>query len=115
MRLATLSSAIAKRDPRHLIRLSKLKLSAGALRLHKSIVAELTKRRVHLEMSERHLKAIGVEDVLRRGYSITTRKKDGAIIRRAGDVRPGERLLTRLHEGNVESVADDPRQPRLFE
>ena len=39
---------------------------------------------------------------LKRGYSLTFRE-DGRIVRRAGDVRAGDRLTTRLGEGQVVS------------
>ena len=42
--------------------------------------------------------------VLTRGYSITT-DADGRVVRRADAVRPGDRLTTRLAEGEVASVA----------
>ena len=45
---------------------------------------------------------------------MTTRKRDGAIVRSAADVRAGEKLVTRLAEGVIESSAGDPKQPELF-
>jgi exodeoxyribonuclease VII large subunit len=73
------------------------------------------KREQRVESLARFLHAVGPEQVLRRGYSITTRKKDGAILKRATEVRAGDRLVTRFADGQVESVADDRNQPRLFE
>ena len=41
--------------------------------------------------------------VLSRGYSITQRPSDERIVRSAGDVRIGELICTRLHEGQIVS------------
>lgn len=113
--LSELSAAAAQRHPRHQVRLSTLRLAGFEQRLGSAISSDLKKRMLQLEMTERHLQAIGPEQVLRRGYSITMRKKDGAILRSAREVRPGEKLLTRLVDGTIESVTDDANQPRLFE
>jgi hypothetical protein len=36
-------------------------------------------------------------------------------VRSAEQLKPGERIVTRLRDGEVESVVDDAKQPRLFE
>jgi exodeoxyribonuclease VII large subunit len=63
----------------------------------------------------RHLTAVSPEQVLKRGYSITTRKRDGAIVRDSHQLKNGERIVTRVADGSVESVVDDGKQPGLFE
>ncbi len=62
-----------------------------------------------------HLHAIGPEQVLARGYSITSIKKTSQIVRAAADAQPGTVLVTRLGDGTVESVTRDASQGRLFE
>ena len=51
---------------------------------------------------ERQLNAFNPLAVLKRGYSITL-NADGRAIRRAKDVKPGERVLTKVGEGEVTS------------
>jgi exodeoxyribonuclease VII large subunit len=63
----------------------------------------------------RHLASVSPGQVLKRGYSITTRKRDGAIVRDANVLKAGERVVTKVAEGSFESVVDDGKQPRLFE
>ena len=53
--------------------------------------------------------------MLRRGFTLTIRKKDGRILRSATEVRPGDRMITRFADGQVEWTAEDPRQPGLFQ
>lgn len=47
------------------------------------------------------LEALSPLAVLARGYAIA-RREGGAIVRRAADVAPGDRLALRLHEGRVD-------------
>ncbi|MCX7827166.1 MAG: exodeoxyribonuclease VII large subunit, partial [Verrucomicrobiae bacterium] len=54
------------------------------------------------ELSGR-LALLGPQNVLNRGYSVTTRATDGKVITAAGQVRKGERLRTRLREGEIDS------------
>ncbi|MDA8312014.1 MAG: exodeoxyribonuclease VII large subunit [Actinomycetota bacterium] len=48
--------------------------------------------------------AYDVERQLERGYTLTL-DEDGRIVRHAGEVGPGQRLVTRFTDGNVRSVA----------
>jgi exodeoxyribonuclease VII large subunit len=49
--------------------------------------------------------------VLGRGYSMTMREQDGELIRSAADVRAGERIITRVAKGQIESeVVSDSAQ-----
>ena len=57
-----------------------------------------------LEKCARSLELLNPYSVLERGYSITT-GEDGSVVRDAAEVRSGERLVTRLASGTVESVA----------
>jgi exodeoxyribonuclease VII large subunit len=50
------------------------------------------------------LRLLGPEQVLARGYSITMDALDGQIIRSARQTRSGQKLKTRLHSGEVQSV-----------
>ena len=53
------------------------------------------------------LRLLGPEQVLARGYSITMNADTGRVIRAAAEVKPGQKLRTRLRSGEVRSVAKD--------
>ena len=55
---------------------------------------------------EVQLRAMNPHAVLDRGYSITS-DKQGKVIRAARDVQHGQRLLTRVAEGTIESEVSD--------
>lgn len=84
-------------------------------RLRRRLEDGIQRRQLRVDSLEKQLEALSPLAVLNRGYTITTRKKDGSIVRRVEQVKPGDHLLTRLPDGEVESIAEDKSQPRLFE
>jgi exodeoxyribonuclease VII large subunit len=56
--------------------------------------------------ADERLRLLGPEQVLARGYSITTDARSGAVVRQATQVMPGQLLRTRLHAGEVRSRAE---------
>ncbi len=80
-------------------------LKARFLRVRPSLTVKL--QRTTLRQLERRLNALGPEQVLARGYSITTDAATGKIIRRAKDAKRGQRLRTRVKEGEISSTVAD--------
>lgn len=115
VRLLKLSAALKEKHPRHQVRLSQIRLAYVSDCLERKMLAGLRRRTKEVKGLSAHLNAVGPEQVLKRGYSITTRKKDGAVIRNASQVKEGDRLITRLADGQIESTAEDGRQLPLFE
>jgi exodeoxyribonuclease VII large subunit len=107
-------TALAAKHPRHVLRLADQRLCGAAERLKCAAAVQRERRRARVDALERELRAVSPEAVLRRGYSVTTLKKDGTLVRNAAQIKGGERLVTRLADGVVESVAEDPKQPGLF-
>ncbi|MGO8838617.1 MAG: exodeoxyribonuclease VII large subunit [Limisphaerales bacterium] len=54
--------------------------------------------------TEARLRLLGPEQVLARGYSITMDAESGRIVRRAKEAKPGQKLRTRVKEGEIRSV-----------
>jgi exodeoxyribonuclease VII large subunit len=114
-RLGRLDGRFAAADPRHRVRALREKLVGLHDRLCCAMQLLQQRRQERVTTVERLLHAVGPEQVLRRGYTITFRKKGGEVLKGAAQVRPGEKLVTRFADGEVESVAEDPSQPKLFE
>ena len=114
-KVGRLDGRLAGADPRHRARFLRERLAGLHDRLCCGMALLQQRRGERVESMARFLHAVGPEQVLRRGYTITFRKKGGEVLKGAAQVKPGERLVTRFADGEVESVADDPRQPRLFE
>jgi exodeoxyribonuclease VII large subunit len=67
----------------------------------------LKQRREQLRQLERRLNALGPEQVLARGYSITMDVGTGKVLREAKKVKPGQKLKTRLKTGEIVSRAEN--------
>ncbi len=63
----------------------------------------LKARRETLRQLEKRLNALGPEQVLARGYSITMDAASGTVIRQASKVKSGQKLKTRLKQGEITS------------
>lgn len=109
------ASALLARHPRHRVALARRRLEDLQRRLQSAAQANARRQHARLEAASALLSAVSPESVLRRGFSITLRKRDGRPLRSAADAAPGERILTRLHDGEIESTVEDRRQPGLFE
>jgi exodeoxyribonuclease VII large subunit len=44
---------------------------------------------------------------LARGYCVCERREDGLLVRRAADLRPGDRLRLRFHQGSATTVVEE--------
>ncbi len=66
----------------------------------------LKQRREALRQLERRLNSLGPEQVLARGYSITMDSATGKVLRRVDQVKAGQKLKTRLHQGEITSRVD---------
>jgi exodeoxyribonuclease VII large subunit len=59
-----------------------------------------------LKQLHSRLQLLSPENVLGRGYSITTEAATGKILRRASNVQPGQRIRTRLKTGAFDSIVE---------
>jgi exodeoxyribonuclease VII large subunit len=50
--------------------------------------------------------AIGVEPTLRRGFALVTRR-DGSVVRSAGELQRGDRVVVRMADGSVGMVVEE--------
>jgi exodeoxyribonuclease VII large subunit len=114
-RLDVLGLREAEKHPRHRLQLENQRIVNLGARLSISVGRDFQARKQKLDALSGHLTALGPEQILRRGYSITRLKKGGQIVRAAEQVRVGMRLITELSAGKIESIAADDKQAELFE
>ncbi len=81
--------------------------AVGALREKLGVLfcCEQGKVKARLHAAEGLLRVLGPQATLERGYSITTDER-GNVIRRVGDAAAGQRIVTRLGDGELSSVVD---------
>jgi exodeoxyribonuclease VII large subunit len=114
-RVIRLGSRLQERHPRHALALARQRNETILRRLSRGMEQMVLLRRRTMEALQGRLVALAPSEVLRRGYSITTIKKSGAILRSARQVKEGDRIVTRLADGTSESIVQDTRQMGLFE
>ena len=68
--------------------------------------ARIAVSRSRVDAAVREAEALSPLLILRRGYSVTE-KEDGSIVRRSGELRPGEIIKTRLMDGTVLSRVEE--------
>lgn len=100
-RLGELHPRLQARSPERLLASRAARLQAAALRLGPAVDRAVVGREQDLRVAASQLDALSPLKILGRGYSITTRADDGAPLTAAGEVKPGDRLRSRLHSGSV--------------
>ena len=113
--LREIEQSLAEHSPTIRVRVLRHRIGSIHQRLTYASIIDRERRRARIDALERELRALSPEAVLRRGYSMTTIKKDGSVLRTTTQIKGGEKLVTRVSDGSVESTADDPRQPKLFD
>lgn len=74
-------------------------------RLELAIGQHLTSRKSRLMVSQASLEAVGPLATLQRGYAIV-RKEDGALVKSARQVKPGDRLNIQVADGELRASAE---------
>jgi exodeoxyribonuclease VII large subunit len=116
-RLTRLGARLGTHHPRHTLALARQRNTVLSQHLSRAMQQLISHRRRQLESINARLHALSPLEVLRRGYSITTLKKTGQILRSPSQVKPGDRILTRLADGSTESTINPsqkgPENPQL--
>jgi exodeoxyribonuclease VII large subunit len=113
--VSRVAARLVEFHPRYLLQTRSHRMMSAADRLNRAVAAQLIRRAQSLEGLHRQLEALNPQNVLRRGFTMTFRKKDSALVRSIAQIKPGDRLVTRFADGQAESIAQDPMQLPLFE
>ena len=116
-RLAHRVTGVHQASPAAIIAASKERLDGRVTRLRTGIAARLSRSDHRLDALSRELRAVGPQQVLARGYSVTLRE-DGSIVRATSDAPEGTLLTTRVADGSVRSRVEGaahkaPLKPRV--
>jgi exodeoxyribonuclease VII large subunit len=111
-RLDALADRQVFRRPLDRIRDLQRRLDEWQLRTLRGVQQSLRTAREQVVTRSRQLESLSPLAVLARGYSLTQREADGALVQRADMVQVGERIQTRYAVGTtlsrVESIAPPP-------
>ncbi|HUW19922.1 MAG TPA: exodeoxyribonuclease VII large subunit [Sedimentisphaerales bacterium] len=92
---------IVRLEPHRLLARKTLDLTDLQSRAAAAVRTVLNKCQMQLTAKENLLAGLNPKSVLQRGYSITTRKKTGLLVRKPEDIEIGDLLLTELAEENL--------------
>jgi exodeoxyribonuclease VII large subunit len=101
-----LRDRLARVRPSVVLRQKREALVQIERRLHEQVRQQLASKKSGFAALEGRLRLLGPEQVLARGYSITTDAQSGKVLREASAVKAGQRLKTRLRAGEVFSRAE---------
>lgn len=100
--------SLARRDPRTTIRNARQRVDELHIRLGQGQGRYLRRQRERLTSRLSTLNAVRAESVLGRGYALVTRR-DGALVTRAEQVKDGEQVTIRWHDGTHTARIGDPK------
>ena len=108
-RLEALASRRVLRKPHDRLHELARRLDELQLRQRRAIDQRLRQDRQRTDGLTAQLESLSPLAVLSRGYSLTQRLEDGLLVRDAGELSVGDRLITRLGRGEVTSRVEDVR------
>lgn len=118
-RLRGFSEALQRAHPRQKLALDRGRVAELGQRLSRAQERVLASRHNRLKLAARHLGALDPTAVLARGYTLTVLHRTGMLLRSAQEAQPGDVLLTRTGDGEVQSTVQDaaarPQQEKLFD
>jgi exodeoxyribonuclease VII large subunit len=92
---------VVRIEPHRLLGKKTVELSDWQHRAKVGINTIINNRRMQLTAQASQLTGLNPKSVLQRGYSITTNKKTGRLVRTSEDVRVRDRLITELADENL--------------
>jgi len=107
-RLNRLGHRLAAQRPAQVLAQRAQVLTHLQTRLAAARERQLTAARERVQRAADLLRSLGPQAVLARGYTMTL-APNGQALTRATQVRPGDRLTTRLADGTIESIVAAPR------
>jgi exodeoxyribonuclease VII large subunit len=103
-RLDELSRRRVFRFPFERLRDAEQRLDVWFERLQRGVGQRVSRERDNLSLQSARLDALSPLNVLGRGYTLTRKYDSREVIRRIDQVRPGDRIRTRLQLGEFTSV-----------
>jgi len=97
-----LGAAVLRHDPRQRLAHARQHFAAGGTRLDRAMERMLHEEKTRLHALDARLHSLSPLAVLDRGYALVL-DEQGALVRSAQRVVPGERVFTRLSDGTFTS------------
>ncbi len=109
-RLMELADRPCFRRPLERIRLEEERLDEFTERFERAVQRRIEQLNEQLQGTAARLESLSPLNVLARGYSLTRKEGDTAMLHEAGHVQPGERIVTRLQHGEIVSRVEETKE-----
>jgi len=96
------------RDPRQVLKALQLHVDELSERALRAVTGRVRLARQQLRGGAERLQALSPLAVLQRGYSITRRRDDGAVVRDAATLAVGDQLRLTFARGSARARVEDP-------
>jgi exodeoxyribonuclease VII large subunit len=103
--LASISEKRVLQSPKYYIEDRRIQLDRSTERIMSAMQGQIYKKRERYSRLAASLDAMSPLKVLGRGYAIAKRI-DGKVIKTAGDVKAGDRLVIRLKKDEITCIAE---------
>jgi exodeoxyribonuclease VII large subunit len=107
-RLESFAGRPCFRRPADRVQDARRQLEEMGARLERDMAHQLRSHQQRLQAAAAHLEGLSPLAVLARGYSLT-RREDGTLVGTVESVHVGERLITRLQQGEIVSSVEEVR------
>lgn len=101
--MGQLNKDLERLSPTHQIDTYRQRLDEVTSRLERSIKSSLERRNLQLENYEQSLQSLNPDAVLKRGYAIVTRKKDGTVVKDSRQVEEDENIHIKVSIGEMDA------------
>jgi exodeoxyribonuclease VII large subunit len=108
-RLVELARQPCFRKPLERIREEERRLDDWDERLQRAMQRRIEQLRDQLKGDAARLESLSPLNVLARGYSLTRKEDETAVLHAAAQVQPGERIVTRVERGEIISRVEETR------
>ena len=104
--LSELFADVLHHEPRQMLARTRERLGVGQTRVERSMERSIRRASARVEGLDARLRSLSPLAVLERGYALVI-SENGSVIRSASQVRKGERIRTRLTDGEFGSTVND--------
>jgi len=104
--VAEMAADVLHHEPRQMLARARERLGVSETRIERSVERTVRRWSARVDGIDGRLRSLSPLAVLERGYALVL-NKDGVVIRSVSQVKDGERLRTRLSDGEFGSTVDE--------
>ena len=101
--LSSLRAALRYASPDRRIQSERQRVDELSRRVVSALLHRVQLQSAHVKGMQKRLEALSPHGVLARGYAVVTRKDDGSVVSHVAQTQPGQQVIIRLSDGQVDA------------